>query len=311
MDQNNQDKTSRRTGNNQSAKKKRKVKRGRLIAALSVLVIILLVGLFLIVKAGAGKSSAKSPQSTNASNGYLEKSSQAIASGTATIVDDAGDPQWLQVKSKTSGDKFTDLSRGQLVIYKVNNPKVLKTAHSLSMQSMKLADVVAKYPNALIMNASGFNFATGVLTGFQINNGKLFQDWGEGVNALTAFVLNKDGSSKTYDSTTPASTILKNGAIESYSFGKILIKDGVVAENDGSVNWEIHSFIGNDKDNNLYLIISDTSAGYDNIMSTLATFNLQNLVLMDGGGSSQMALKGQTIYPSQDDRGITDFIVLQ
>ena len=115
----------------------------------------------------------------------------------------------------------------------------------------------------------------------------------------------------TYDSTTPASQILANGAQQSYSFGKILIKNGQVQENDGSVNWMIHSFIGNDQANNLYLMISETSAGYDTIMAQIANLNLTNLVLMDGGGSSQMGLKGQTIVPSQDDRQVGDFIVLK
>jgi exopolysaccharide biosynthesis protein len=46
----------------------------------------------------------------------------------------------------------------------------------------------------------------------------------------------------------------------------------------------IHSFIGNDKQNNLYLMISETNAGYENIMDQIKNLNLANLVLMDGGG---------------------------
>ncbi|WP_394205649.1 phosphodiester glycosidase family protein [Lactococcus chungangensis] len=110
---------------------------------------------------------------------------------------------------------------------------------------------------------------------------------------------------------TPASQILANDAEQSYSFGKILIKKGKIQENDGSVNWMIHSFIGNDKQNNLYLMISETNAGYENIMDQIKNLNLANLVLMDGGGSSQMGLNGQTIVPSQDNRQVGDFIVLK
>ena len=47
---------------------------------------------------------------------------------------------------------------------------------------------------------------------FQINNGKLFKDWNSDQRAKYAFVFNKDGSSEVYDSTTPASEILKKGA---------------------------------------------------------------------------------------------------
>ncbi|MEG1094755.1 MAG: exopolysaccharide biosynthesis protein, partial [Lactococcus sp.] len=32
---------------------------------------------------------------------------------------------------------------------------------------------------------------------------------------------------------------------------------------------------------------------------------------MDGGGSSQMAFKGEVVYPSQDQRSVNDFIILK
>ncbi len=187
----------------------------------------------------------------------------------------------------------------------------LITARSKDPSLQILSDVMSQYPDALIMNASGFNMETGDITGFQINNGKLLTNWGENKRANEAFIINKNGSMTTYDSTTPASKILANGAQQSYSFGKILIKDGKVLPSDGAVNWMIHSFIGNDKDNNLYLMISETSAGYDNIMKQIANLNLTNLVLMDGGGSSQMGLNNQAIVASQDNRQVGDFIVIK
>ncbi len=91
--------------------------------------------------------------------------------------------------------------------------------------------------------------STGKVTGFQINNGKLFKDWNSDKRAKNAFVFNKDGSVKVYDSSTPASKILQNGTETSFSFGSILIKDGKSLPSDGTVNWEIHSFLGNDKNN--------------------------------------------------------------
>ena len=42
--------------------------------------------------------------------------------------------------------------------------------------------------------------STGKVTGFQINNGKLFKDWNSDKRAKNAFVFNKDGSVKVYDS---------------------------------------------------------------------------------------------------------------
>ena len=58
-------------------------------------------------------------------------------------------------------------------------------------------------------------------------------------------------------------------------------------------------------------MISETSAGYDNIMKQIANLNLTNLVLMDGGGSSQMGLNNQAIVASQDNRQVGDFIVIK
>ena len=46
-------------------------------------------------------------------------------------------------------------------------------------------------------------------------------------------------------------------------------------------------------------------------MAAVANLNLKNLVVLDGGGSSQMSLNGQTIFASQDGRPVADFIVLR
>ena len=227
------------------------------------------------------------------------------------VVDDADEAGWVKVPSKVKLDKFTDLSANNITIYRINNPQVLKTVTNLTDQRMKMAEVIAKYPNALIMNASAFNMQTGQVAGFQINNGKLIQDWSAGTTIQYAFVINKDGSCQIYDSRTSAATIIKNGGQQAYDFGGAMIRDGKVQLNDGSVDWKIHIFIANDKDNNLYAIMSDTGAGYDNIMNTVSKLNLQNMLLLDSGGSSQLAVNGQTIIASQDDRAVPDYIVMK
>ncbi|GAB2023525.1 hypothetical protein RyT2_26020 [Pseudolactococcus yaeyamensis] len=287
---------------------------GLLIGILIVLILGILIVIFIkpFDKNTANKPAGSAPIKVDDSkSAAVISSSSAIASDTTEKVASVGEANWVQVQSKGKSEKFTNLSTANITIYKAHNPQVLKTATSAHPTLAVLPDVMTQYPDALIMNASGFNMETGDITGFQINNGALLTNWGENKRAYEAFVINKDGSMTTYDSTTPASQIIANGAEQSYSFGKILIKDGKVQENDGSVNWMIHSFIGNDKANNLYLMISETSAGYEAIMEQIADFNLTNLVLMDGGGSSQMGLNGQTIVPSQDNRQVGDFIVLK
>ena len=256
-------------------------------------------------------NSSDQPTKTSASNGYVEQKGEEAAVGSIALVDDAGTPEWIKVPSKVNLDKFTDLSTNGITIYRINNPEVLKTSTNLTDQRMKMADVIAKYPNALIMNASAFNMQTGQVTGFQINNGKLIQDWSPGTTVQYAFVINKDGSCKIYDSSTPAATIIQNGGQQSYDFGAAIIRDGNIQPSDGSVDWKIHIFIANDKKNNLYAILSDTNAGYDNIMKAVSNLNLENMLMLDSGGSSQLSVSGKIIVASQDDRAVPDYIVMK
>lgn len=257
------------------------------------------------------KNSSDQPTKTSVSNGYVEKKAEEAAVGSIALVDDAGVSEWVKVSSKANLDKFTDLSTNNITIYRINNPEVLKTVTNRTDQRMKMSEVIAKYPNALIMNASAFNMQTGQVAGFQINNGKLIQDWSPGTTTQYAFVINKDGSCKIYDSSTPASTIIKNGGQQAYDFGTAIIRDGKIQPSDGSVDWKIHIFIANDKDNNLYAILSDTNAGYDNIMKSVSNLKLQNMLLLDSGGSSQLSVNGKTIVASQDDRAVPDYIVMK
>ncbi len=256
-------------------------------------------------------SSGAQPTKTLEKNGYIKEAVVKLATGSMSLIDDAGTPEWVKVSSKVNLDKFTDLSTNNITIYRINNPEVLKTVTNRTDQRMKMSEVIAKYPNALIMNASAFNMQTGQVAGFQINNGKLIQDWSPGTATQYAFVINKDGSCKIYDSSTPASTIIKNGGQQAYDFGTAIIRDGKIQPSDGSVDWKIHIFIANDKDNNLYAILSDTNAGYDNIMKSVSNLKLQNMLLLDSGGSSQLSVNGKTVVASQDDRAVPDYIVMK
>lgn len=290
--------------------KPKKTKRKTLFISIIVILLLISSGIaYTVLNTTHTNSSAVKPKKTSSSNGIVASSSVAIA--PADVTEDTGEAGWVKVKSKKKLDKFTDLSVQGVTIYRANNPKVLKTATAQIPGTFMMSDIVAKYPDSLILNTSGFDMNSGQIVGFQVNNGQLFSNWSNTAYGSAAFIINKDGSAKGYDLSTPADEILKKGAQQSYGFGSILIKDGAVLPNDGSVNWMIHSYIGNDADNNIYLIISDTSVGYDGTMAAVANLNLQNLVVLDGGGSSQMSLNGQTIFASQDGRPVADFIVLR
>ena len=295
-------------------------KKKKMIWIIPVVIVVIALGIvgifaqhFLMssgTKTTVSTSLANNPVKTEQSNGYIASSSTAVASGSMNVVADVGAPQWVKVPSSTNLARFTDLSKGDLTIYRINNPEVLKTASSLMAPRTLMNDEIAKYPNTLIMNASAFDMNNGKIVGFQINNGQLLQDW-NATGMQYTFVINKDGSCKIYDSSTPASTIIQNGAAQSYDFGTALIRDGKVVPSDGSVNWEIHTFIGNDKDNNLYVIISATNAGYENIMNGVSSFNLENLLELDSGGSSQLSVNGKVVVPSQDNRAVPDYIIMK
>ncbi|MDM7643675.1 phosphodiester glycosidase family protein [Lactococcus lactis] len=311
--------SSKKTRNSKKGKDmEQKKKKNIWLIIVPILIIISLIGAgayalidSLIPTDHTKTNSSDQPTKTSVSNGYVEQKGEEAAVGSIVLVDDAGVPEWVKVPSKVNLDKFTDLSTNNITIYRINNPEVLKTVTNRTDQRMKMSEVIAKYPNALIMNASAFNMQTGQVAGFQINNGKLIQDWSPGTTTQYAFVINKDGSCKIYDSSTPASTIIKNGGQQAYDFGTAIIRDGKIQPSDGSVDWKIHIFIANDKDNNLYAILSDTNAGYDNIMKSVSNLKLQNMLLLDSGGSSQLSVNGKTIVASQDDRAVPDYLVMK
>ena len=311
--------SSKKTRNSKKGKDmEQKKKKNIWLIIVPILIIISLIGAgaytlidSLIPTDHTKTNSSDQPTKTSVSNGYVEQKGEEAAVGSIVLVDDAGVPEWVKVPSKVNLDKFTDLSTNNITIYRINNPEVLKTVTNRTDQRMKMLEVIAKYPNALIMNASAFDMQTGQVAGFQINNGKLIQDWSPGTTTQYAFVINKDGSCKIYDSSTPASTIIKNGGQQAYDFGTAIIRDGKIQPSDGSVDWKIHIFIANDKDNNLYAILSDTNAGYDNIMKSVSNLKLQNMLLLDSGGSSQLSVNGKTIVASQDDRAVPDYIVMK
>ncbi|CEN27322.1 phosphodiester glycosidase family protein [Lactococcus piscium] len=286
-----------------------------LILALILLVIVGLGSYFfkvmVVTKPTHQVKVGNQPIKTTKKDGYVKEAEVKAETGSWELISDVGEPEWVKVASKQKLNKFTDLSNNGITIYRINNGAVLKTSTNLADQRMRMAEVVAKYPSSLIVNASAFNMSTGRVAGFQINNGKLLQDWNPGTTMQYAFVINKDGSCDIYDSRTPASTIIQNGGAQSFDFGTALIRDGKLLPSDGSVNWEIHTFIANDQANNLYVILSDTNAGYDNIMNSVTSLKIENMLLLDSGGSSQLSINGKTIMSSQDDRAVPDYIVIK
>ncbi len=249
-------------------------------------------------------------ESANSTNAIKTKSKTADATAGVTLNNDG--TEWVQVVSTGKvNKKVQDLSTADLVIYRIHNPKILKTVTSLTTAPQSMDTMMAKYPKSLIMNTSGFNMQTYAPIGLQINRGTLISDWSSGSYGRNAFVVNKDGSTKLYSDATSAQTIINNGGEMSFSFGSIVIKNGKTYANDGSLNWKYHNLIGTDLNNNIYLIVTLHAVTYPKVMAQLADLNLQNLIIMDGGGSSQLSYNGDKKWASEDDRSVPDFIVLR
>ena len=112
------------------------------------LIILLLVGssiTYILLKPRQTASSALKPIKTTAPDAIVPPTSVSIA--PAPEVKDTGEAGWVQVKSKTKLDKFTDLSVPGVTIYRANNPKVLKTAAAQIPGTFMMSDIVAQYPD--------------------------------------------------------------------------------------------------------------------------------------------------------------------
>ncbi|WP_332374547.1 phosphodiester glycosidase family protein [Lactococcus cremoris] len=129
-------------------------------------------------------------------------------------------------------------------------------------------------------------------------------------NNITIYRINNPEVLKTVTNRTDQRMKMSE-VIKSYDFGTAIIRDGKIQPSDGSVVGRCYIFIANDKDNNLYAILSDTNAGYDNIMKSVSNLKLHNMLLLDSGGSSQLSVNGKTIVASQDDRSVPDYIVMK
>ena len=246
------------------------------------------------------------PVKVSGPDGYIA-STVKPATGSMETTNDTGEPGWVQVRSTGDAPAYTDLSRGGMDAIRMHNPRVLKTYSSLHSPILSMDSQVAKYSDAVVMNASGYDMGgTNVAYGIQINNGQLIRDW-PSTGLHYTFVINKDGSTKIYSSATSAKQIIDAGAEQSYTFGTAIIWNGK-AQNDGTVNWEGHSWIGTDADNNLYFLHTPTNEGYQRILDFFESLHLTNAVEMDSGGSCRLAYLGKVLNPG-DGRLVPDYII--
>ncbi|MDR0297426.1 MAG: phosphodiester glycosidase family protein [Streptococcaceae bacterium] len=288
-------------------RKRKKIRIGLFLGAL--LFILLAIGVFILFRPQKLAGNVPVKVGTDATIALQKVNNSGVA-----FTDDAGAPEFVTLKSSGTQsnhvDDLSDLTGGNFIIYRIHNAKVLKTATKPIPQQEYLSDLAVRYPSAIIMNTSGFNLTSGKLRGLQINNGQLISGWDARDFPTSAFVVYKDGKTGVIENTQPAAEIMKSQVVQSHSWGAVLVKNGKLQPDDGSINWEYHSFIGTDKNNNLILMISKYYS-YATVEELYQSLNLESLVTMDGGNSSQIWVSGTNVFQDSADRALPDCIVAE
>lgn len=169
----------------------------------------------------------------------------------------------------------------------------------------------------VVVNASGWTIDTGKLMGLQIKDGKIIRGWPSDPNAtsgIQSFVQMSDGTFKIYDSSTPPEQIIKDGGINSWTFGIAVIRDGVAVDTnaDGVVNpWDNNAprtMVGVTADGTLKIVASDKGLTDEEAQELAVQEKCYQAYLMDGGGSTQLIVEGESLVES--GRSIPDFFVV-
>lgn len=162
-------------------------------------------------------------------------------------------------------------------------------------------------------------------SGYVIRNGKLYRDTSGNRDAL---VIQKNGEFKfVSESETSASELLQDGALQTFSFGPVLLNNGEISvgEND-EVGMAMASnprtaigYLGN---NHYVFVVSDgrtsESAGLSlyELASFMKELGVKDAYNLDGGGSSTMVFKGEIINNpttsgrSGEERAVSDIVYI-
>jgi len=162
-------------------------------------------------------------------------------------------------------------------------------------------------------------------SGYVIRNGKLYRDTSGNRDAL---VIQKNGEFKfVSESETSASELIKDGALQVFSFGPVLLNNGEISvgEND-EVGMAMASnprtaigYLGN---NHYVFVVSDgrtsESAGLSlyELASFMKELGVKDAYNLDGGGSSTMIFKGEIINSpttsgrSGEERAVSDIVYI-
>ena len=208
----------------------------------------------------------------------------------------------------------------------VSDASDLKTALANNTYGRNITDTtsdMAENNNAVL--AINGDYYGARQSGYVIRNGKLYRDTSGNRDAL---VIQKNGEFKfVSESETSASELIKDGALQAFSFGPVLLNNGEISvdEND-EVGMAMASnprtaigYLGN---NHYVFVVSDgrtsESAGLSlyELASFMKELGVKDAYNLDGGGSSTMVFKGEIINNpttsgrSGEERAVSDIVYI-
>ncbi|MCX7772340.1 MAG: phosphodiester glycosidase family protein [Clostridia bacterium] len=188
------------------------------------------------------------------------------------------------------------------------------------------SSIASNHHAILAINGDYYGFRN---DGVLIRNGELYRD----EPARTGLALYQDGSMKSYDEAqTDPKTLLANGVIDTFSFGPVLISNGVTTEDFGVV--AIDKNMGNRDIQNanprtglgmiapnhyVFIVVDGRSPGYSRGMTltefadTFKALGCTEAYNLDGGGSSTMYFMGRVLNNPQGkghERAISDILYI-
>jgi len=282
-------------------------------------------------------STSATPDAT-ASTGTASGTAVTTTSGTATeSTGTVKSDDWNYVSDNTSiSIKKVQTGTGKnTVTYYVADVQLkdatsLKSAfakNSYGRNIVQTTSEIASSNNAIFaINGDYYGFRN---DGVLIRNGKLYRD----VPARTGAAFYKDGTLKTYDEkAVSSSTLLKDGVLNTLSFGPVLVENGQVTDFSGKVvvdtnfgNRSIQDLnprtgVGMISPNHyVFIVVDGRSEGYSKGMTLTEFANLfkdlgcTEAYNIDGGGSSTMYFNGRVVnnpLGKNDEREISDILYI-
>jgi exopolysaccharide biosynthesis protein len=199
--------------------------------------------------------------------------------------------------------------------------------NSFGRNIIDYTSTIAEQNNAIFaINGDYYGFRT---DGIVIRNGVIYRE----VPARMGLAFYKDGTMKIYDETqTSAQALLDAGVWNTLSFGPALVENGVVINNNGTINIDTnlgnHPVSGNqprtgigiiDANHFIFVVVDGRSTGYsrgvslDEFAQIFKDLGCTDAYNIDGGGSSTMYFLGRVVnnpLGRGQERGTSDILFI-